>query len=111
MGGPAMSSTPIQEARQILDRMTKAIVGARLIVRKQRLACRPCGRPFTEPVPGIRKGYRTTERFRRSLLWACEKFSDLTQVRRAYHCSSGYLYGALYTQLELQRRKRLYPWP
>ena len=45
------------------------------------------------------------------MLWACEKFSDLTQVRRSYHCSSGYLYGALYTQLELQRRKRLYPWP
>jgi len=26
-------------------------------------------------------------------------------------CSSGYLYKALYTQLELQRRKRVYPWP
>jgi len=57
------------------------------------------------------KGYRSTERYRRSLLWACENFSDLAQVRRAYRCSSGYLYKALYTQLELQRRKRLYPWP
>jgi len=74
-------------------------LAVRLIVRKRRLACRPCGRPFTEPVSGVRKGYRTTERFRRSVLWACEKFSDLTQVRRAYHCSSGYLYGALYPQL------------
>ena len=83
----------------------------RLIVRKRRFSCRPCGRPFTEPVPGILKGYRSTERYRRSLLWACENFSDLTQVRRAYRCSSGYLYKALYTQLELQRRKRLYPWP
>lgn len=86
-------------------------LAVRLLVRKRRLACRPCGRPFTEPVPGIRKGYRTTERFRRSLLWACENFSDLTRVRRAYHCSSGFVYGALYTQLELERRKRLYPWP
>jgi transposase len=59
----------------------------------------------------VLKGYRTTERFRRSLLWACENFSDLTQVRRAYRCSSGYLYTALYRQLELQRRKRLYTWP
>jgi transposase len=86
-------------------------MAVRLIVRKRRFSCRPCGRPFTEPVPGIRKGYRSTERYRRSVLWACENFSDLTQVRRAYRCSSGYLYGALYTQLELQRRKRLYPWP
>jgi transposase len=83
----------------------------RLIIRKRRFSCRPCGRPFTEPVRGIIPGYRSTERYRRSLLWACENFSDLTQVRRAYRCSSGYLYKALYTQLELQRRKRLYPWP
>jgi transposase len=86
-------------------------LAVRLIVRKRRFSCRPCGRPFTEPVPGIIPGYRSTERFRRSLLWACEKFSDLTQVRRAYHCSSGYVYNALYTQLELERRKRQYPWP
>lgn len=86
-------------------------MAVRLLVRKRRFSCRPCGRPFTEPVPGIRKGYRSTERYRRSLLWACENFSDLTRVRRAYRCSSGYLYNALYTQLELERRKRLYPWP
>jgi len=86
-------------------------LGVRLFVRKRRFACRPCGRPFTEPVPGIRKGYRTTERFRRQLLWACENFSDLSRVRRAFHCSSGYVYKALYAQLELERRKRLYPWP
>jgi len=86
-------------------------LSVRLYVRKRRFACRPCGRPFTEPVQGIRKGYRTTERFRRSLLWACENFSDLSRVRRAYHCSSGYVYKALYAQLELERRKRLYPWP
>ena len=86
-------------------------MGVWLTVRKRRFSCRPCRRPFTEPVGGIRKGYRTTERYRSSLLWACENFSDLTRVRRAYRCSSGYLYKTLYTQLELQRRKRLYPWP
>ena len=86
-------------------------MGVRLVVRKRRFSCRPCGRPFTEPVPGIRKGYKTTERYRRSLLWACENFSDLSRVRRAYGCSSGYVYRALYAQLELERRQRLYPWP
>lgn len=86
-------------------------LAVRLIVRKRRFACRPCRRPFTEPVPGIRKGYRSTERYQRGLLWACENFSDLKSVRRAYRCSSGYLYKALYAQLEHRRRGRLYPWP
>jgi transposase len=105
-------------SKSIYDHRTVAVrdsplrdLAVRLIVRKRRFSCRPCGRPFTEPVPGILPGYRSTERYRRSLLWACENFSDLTQVRRAYRCSSGYLYKALYAQLELQRRKRLYPWP
>ena len=40
----------------------------RLHVRKRRFACRQCRKPFTEPVPGIRKGARTTERFRRFVL-------------------------------------------
>ena len=53
----------------------------------------------------------TTQRYKRSLLWACEKFSGLSAVGRAYRCSSGFLYKALYEQLELERRKRLYPWP
>jgi len=108
----ATASTSIYDHRTVTVRDTPIRdVAVRLQVRKRRFACRPCGRPFTEPVPGIRKGYRTTERYQRSVLWACENFSDLTRVRRAYRCSSGYLYRALYTQLELQRRKRQYPWP
>jgi transposase len=105
-------------SRSVYDRRTVAVrdapmrdMAVRLLVRKRRFSCQPCGRPFTEPVPGIRKGYRSTERYRRSLLWACENFADLTRVRRAYRCSSGYLYRALYAQLELERRQRLYPWP
>jgi transposase len=84
---------------------------ATLYVRKRRFSCRPCKRPFTEPVPGVRKGFRTTERYRRRLLWACEHFSDLKSVRSTYRCSSGLLYRILYEQLELKRRTRLYPWP
>lgn len=108
----ATASSSVYDHRTVRVRDTPMRgLAVRLVVRKRRFSCRPCGRPFTEPVPGIRKGYRTTERYQRSVLWACENFSDLTQVRRAYRCSSGYLYKALYTQLELQRRKRLYPWP
>ena len=82
-----------------------------LWVRKRRFSCRTCKKPFTEPVDGVRKGYRTTERYRRRLLWACEHFSDLKSVRRTYACSSGLLHRVLYEQLELKRRTRLYPWP
>jgi transposase len=82
-----------------------------LHLRKRRFSCRPCRRPFTEPVPGIRKRGRVTERYRRSVLWACETFSDLKAVRHQYRCSAGFVYKNLYAQLELQRRHRQYPWP
>lgn len=82
-----------------------------LVITKRRFFCKPCKKPFMEPISGIRKGRRTTERYRNQLLWACENFTDLKRVRRKYRCSAGFLYHALYEQLELQRRKRLYPWP
>src|SRR5262249_2733027 len=82
----------------------------RLVVHKRRLWCKPCGKPFTEPLPGVRKGFRHTERYGRAVLRACERYVDLSQVRRDFRCSAGWLYSALYRHLELERRKRLYPW-
>ena len=82
-----------------------------LWLTKRRLYCKPCKKPFTEPVAGIRKGRRTTERYRAQLLWACENFTDLKRVKNHFRCSSGFLYQAFYEQLELKRRKRQYPWP
>ena len=82
-----------------------------LQVRKRRLFCRPCRKPFTEPVPGIRKGGRVTERYRRQILWAAERFSSLKDVRDTYRCSSGFVYKTLFAELERRRRTRLYPWP
>lgn len=82
-----------------------------MIVRKRRLWCKPCAKPFTEPLPGVRKGHRSTERYKRGLLWAAENFQDLSRVRRAYGCSSGTLYKAVYEHLELRRKQYLYPWP
>jgi transposase len=37
----------------------------RLWLCKRRFLCPCCRRPFTEPVQGVRKGYRTTERYRK----------------------------------------------
>jgi transposase len=80
-------------------------------VIKRRLWCKPCGKPFTEPLPWARKGFRHTERYARAVMRACERYVDLKQVRLDFKCSGGWLYSALYRQLELERRKRLYPWP
>lgn len=83
-----------------------------LNIRKRRFLCKSCQKPFTEPVAGIKVKSRTTERFKKHVLWACENFSDLTAVRRACRCSTGFIYKALYQMLELQRRRHTnYPWP
>jgi transposase len=70
-----------------------------LKVIKRRYFCKSCKKPFTEPLAGVMPKRRTTQRYRRSLLWACENFSDLSKVRKAYRCSSQLLYTVFYEQL------------
>ncbi len=82
-----------------------------LKIVKRRFWCKNCKKPFTEYIPGIKKGSRTTERFKRSVLWACENFVDLTRVQKAYRVSPGYVFKTLYTRLEEKLRMRQYPWP
>ncbi len=83
-----------------------------LVVKKRRLWCKPCKKPFTERLPGVSKGARTTARYRKELWWASQTFCDLKKVTKAYRCSSWLVYKATYEQLELRRRKNLsYPWP
>lgn len=82
-----------------------------LTVIKRRLWCKPCGKAFTEPLDWARKGFRHTERYARAAMQACERYVDLKRVRDDLKCSGGWLYTALYRHLELERRKRLYPWP
>jgi transposase len=82
-----------------------------LVITKRRFFCKPCKGPFTEPIKGIHKGRRTSERYRSHVLWACENFTDLKRVKSSARCSSGFLHTALYEQLELRLRKRQYPWP
>jgi transposase len=83
-----------------------------LEVLKRRFFCKTCRKPFTEPIDGVGKRHRTTSRFRREVLWAAEKFSDLKSVRKQYRCSSGFIYKVLFEQLDLRvRRKINYPWP
>jgi transposase len=83
-----------------------------LLVTKRRFFCRPCKKPFTEPLAGVRKGGRTTERYRRGILWAAENFSDLKRVTKEYRCSSWLVYRAVHEHLALNLKRDLsYPWP
>lgn len=85
--------------------------GVTLEVLKRRFRCPNCKSVFTEPLHGVRKGFKTTERLRRGIRWACENFADLKKVERAYGCSSWLVYKVFYEQLELRARARTYPWP
>jgi transposase len=83
-----------------------------LVVTKKRFYCKRCKKPFTEPLPGVLPKRRTTQRYRRAILWAAENFTDLKKVKKAYRCSHSFLYRVVYEQLELQRRAKVnYPWP
>jgi transposase len=82
-----------------------------LLIEKRRFFCRHCKKPFTEPISGIGKGRRSTERFRSGICWAAENFHDLSKVQRHFNCSADTVYRATYDHLELRRRKRLYPLP
>lgn len=83
-----------------------------LRVRKRRLKCLKCGKIFSEPLPGVLPRRRFTQRFRKSLVWACKTFSDLKSVRKNYRCSNDTIQKALYETLELNRKAKLnYAWP
>jgi transposase len=86
--------------------------GVQLEILKRRFRCPGCKKVFTEPLAGVRKGFKTTQRFRRGLQWAAENFLDLKRVQRAYNCSSGLVYKVYYEQLERKLRERANnPWP
>lgn len=82
-----------------------------LHITKLRYYCNVCKKPFTAPVPGILPKRRSTQRFRKAVLYACENYVSLSNVCKYMKCSSSLIYKALYEQLELRRRTRIYPWP
>ena len=83
-----------------------------LVILKRRFICKPCQKPFTEPVPGVLPGKRTTQRFKLALLDASEKFHSMKLVREEFKVSSDFVYRARYEQLQLKERERQYThWP
>lgn len=86
---------------------------ARLILKilKRRYWCKPCRKPFTEPIAGIMPRKRTTQRFKRAVAKACDEYADLTKVRNHFQVSNNFIYRTYYEQLELKLREYQYPWP
>ena len=83
-----------------------------ITIVKRRFRCLNCKAVFTEPIQGIRKGARVTRKFERSVLWACEVFSDLKKVKTTYRCGYSFIYRCYYRQLELKQREKMNdPWP
>lgn len=86
--------------------------GVALHILKRRFRCPGCKKVFTEPVQGVRKGFKTTQRYRLGIQWACENFLDLKRVQKAYACSAWLVYKVYYEQLERKlRERRGNPWP
>ena len=109
----ASPSTSIYDHRivSVKDAMIRGNA-VRLRIKKRRFFCKTCKKPFTEPVQGIGRSKRTTYRYQRDVLWACENFSDLKRVRKAYRCSSGFIYKTLFEQLKKKVSAKVnYPWP
>ncbi len=83
-----------------------------LKIRKRRLRCKQCKKTFNEPIPGVMPRGRFTQRFKRSLNWACQNFRDLKKVRKAYRCSTDTVYKAHYEQLRINLKRNInYEWP
>jgi transposase len=82
-----------------------------LKIKKRRFHCKPCNRIFREPVGGIYKGFRTSERFRRFIRKLASECMNLKQVTKTAKCSSWLVYTAFYQQLEVEQKKYNYPWP
>ena len=82
-----------------------------LNIKKRRFQCPGCKSVFREPIQGIKKGYKTTYRFRSHIRWCASNFSDLKRVKDKCRCSSWLVYKAYYEQLNLEVKKLDYEWP
>ena len=82
-----------------------------LKIKKRRFQCPKCKSVFREPIEGIKKGFKSTRRFRKHIQWCASNFSDLKRVMQKCRCSSWLVYKAYYEQLDIEVKKLKYPWP
>lgn len=83
-----------------------------LRIEKHRYFCKSCRKPFTEPVEGVWPGRRTTSHFRKVVASDCDKYTNLSLVRKHHGCSSGFLYKIHYEGLKTKLREKMNAaWP
>lgn len=82
-----------------------------LIIRKRRFRCKNCKAVFREPVGGIFKRFRTSQRFRGYIRWCASKFMNLKEVQKHCECSAWLVQKSYYQQIDLEVRKFKSPWP
>lgn len=83
-----------------------------LKILKRRFWCKSCKLPFTESIPGVLPKRRSTQRFRLAVMEACERYTDLSRVRRKFKVSYKFIYSAYYERLRLNLREKMNaPWP
>ncbi len=71
-------------------------------IKKRRFKCPNCKSIFREPVRGIKKGFRTTERFRRNLMQACSSYETLKQVSKNIIALNGLFINVSMSKLSLK---------
>ena len=83
-----------------------------LNIRKKRLRCLACKKVFTEALPGISQRARMTERMHREIMYVCQRFSSLKEVRAHTSCGNSVIYRKYYNELERNlKEKQNTPWP
>ena len=110
----ATPSTSIHDHRVVKakdDPIRGKAVFLKVIKRRFRCRNRRCKKVFTEPIPGIGKGERTTRRLKKALAWACQKMASLKDVQKQYRCSARLVYTAFYEQLTLWAKSRAHALP
>jgi len=76
-----------------------------LKIRKHRIYCKDCKKTFSEPVPGIWPGRRSTQKFRKFIAQSCGRMTDMSSVSRFYRVSHGFAYKVYYEQVEVKLRE------
>jgi len=77
----------------------------RLVITKRRFRCPNCKSVFTENISGIKKGFRTTEKYRGEILFNFKNYKNSTSVASVLRCSTTLVTKTINLRLELELRK------
>lgn len=83
-----------------------------LEITKQKYFCKVCKKPFIEKIDGFKLNQRSTGRFEKFIAEMCEKFSNISEVQKRYHCSSSFAYKVFYKYQDIKLKEKInYGWP